>query len=119
MFLDDTIEGCRPGNGKLHLSISATTVELEAASLLSLLAMYGAIPDLEIPNVAGACWTCISRFGEGRGDVNDLCDKKLPGLQSSLLGLVTGGEPKADQIHPQYAEHALPAGISAKVTTPG
>ncbi|KAF3012637.1 hypothetical protein E8E14_010385 [Neopestalotiopsis sp. 37M] len=40
--------------------------------------MYGAIPDLEIPNIAGACWTCISRFGEGRGDVNNLCDKKLP-----------------------------------------
>lgn len=30
-----------------------------------------------------------------------------------------GGQLTADLMHPQLAEHALPAGISAKVTTPG
>ncbi|KAH8197443.1 hypothetical protein TruAng_008374 [Truncatella angustata] len=42
--------------------------------------MFRHIPNLEISNTTGACWTCIMRASEEPDPYREVCDKQLPAI---------------------------------------
>ncbi|KAI6083314.1 fungal-specific transcription factor domain-containing protein [Hypoxylon rubiginosum] len=78
------------------------------------------IPDLEIPNTTGACWTCINRFGDHPNTEAEACDKRLPACTACVAsGRICEGYharlkwPRSSHRPPARAQPALYSTVSS------